>query len=120
MQTQMESFVKISQLYALVLVIICWSLSSLCGKTWKNSRDMNNLQTTKSQNQSQAPLEARPPSHHRFSFSWGATLGGIFGFNQALRHQAPVELLQVRVHTLPIRLAHLHHVVHIQQLGAVH
>lgn len=66
------------------------------------------------------PSQARPLSHHRLSFSWGATLGGIFGFNQALRHQTPVELLQVRVHTLPIWLTHLHHVVHIQQLGTVH
>lgn len=47
-------------------------------------------------------------------------LGGIFGFNQTLCHQAPVELLQVRIHTLPIWLAHLHHVVHIQQLWTVH
>lgn len=47
------------------------------------------------------------------------TLGGVFGFNQALGHQAPVELLQVRVHTLPIWLTHPHHVLYVQQLGTV-
>lgn len=67
------------------------------------------------------PLPAKACSWRRSMGSvLGATLGGVFGFNQALRHQAPVELLQVRIHTLPIRLAHLHHVVHIQQLGTVH
>lgn len=50
----------------------------------------------------------------------GACLGVVSRFNQALGDQTPVELLQVRVHTLPVGLAHLHHVVHVQQLGTVH
>lgn len=49
-----------------------------------------------------------------------ATLGGVFGFNQAFCHQTSVELLQVRIHTLPVWLPHLHHIVHIQQLRTVH
>lgn len=68
--------------------------------------------------QSELPLLLSP--WLQIKVSADATLGGVFGFNQALCHQAPVELLQVRVHTLPIRLAHLHHVVHIEQLRTVH
>lgn len=50
---------------------------------------------------------------------WVLTLGGVFGFDQALQHQSPVELLEVRVHALPVRLPHPHHILHIQKLRTV-
>lgn len=50
---------------------------------------------------------------------WVLTLGGVFGFDQALLHQSPVELLEVRVHALPVRLPHPHHILHIQKLRTV-
>lgn len=43
----------------------------------------------------------------------------LFGFYQPLLDQAAIEFLNVCVHTLPIRLAHPDHVLHVQQLRTV-
>lgn len=56
-------------------------------------------------------------SHHR---SRGGENGlRLFGFYQPLLDQAAIEFLNVCVHTLPIRLAHPDHVLHVQQLRTV-
>lgn len=44
----------------------------------------------------------------------------LFSFDQSFFHQAAVELLDVRVHTLPVRLLHPHQVFGIQQRGAAY
>lgn len=56
---------------------------------------------------------------HHFS-PWGPKQGlGLFGFYQPLLDQTAVELLDVRVHALPVRLSKPHHVLCIQELRAV-
>lgn len=45
-------------------------------------------------------------------------LSPLFGFDQTLLHQAAVKLLDVRVHTLPVRLLHPDQVFSIQQRRA--
>lgn len=51
---------------------------------------------------------------------WGPEQGlGLFGFYQPLLDQTAVELLDVRVHALPVRLSKPHHVLCIQELRAV-
>lgn len=44
---------------------------------------------------------------------------GLFGFYQPLLDQTAVELLDVRVHALPVRLSKPHHVLCVQELRAV-
>lgn len=51
---------------------------------------------------------------------WGPEQGlGLFGFYQPLLDQTAVELLDVRVHALPVRLSKPHHVLCVQELRAV-
>lgn len=49
--------------------------------------------------------------------SW-RRLWSLFGFDQAFLHQAAVELLDVGVHALPVRLFHPDQVISIEQGGA--
>lgn len=58
-------------------------------------------------------------ARRRFS-PWGPEQGlGLFGFYQPLLDQTAVELLDVRVHALPVRLSKPHHVLCVQELRAV-
>ncbi len=45
-------------------------------------------------------------------------LHSLFGFDEAFLHQGAVELLDVRVHTLPVGLVHSDQVVWVQQCWA--